>query len=110
MAIYKIFRAPEWDALQAAGRTAGAPIDVADGFVHLSDASQVEETARLHFAGAEGLVLAAVDEARLGDDLRWEASRGGALFPHLHRDLSVADILWSVPLPLRDGRHAFPAL
>ena len=110
MAIYKIFRAPEWDALQAAGRTAGAPIDVADGFVHLSDASQVEETARLHFAGVEGLVLAAVDDGRLGPDLRWEASRGGAPFPHLYRDLRLDDVLWSAPLPLRDGRHALPPL
>lgn len=110
MAIYKILRGSEWDALQAAGRTAGAPIDVADGFVHLSTAEQVEETAARHFAGQAGLILAAMDEAQLGDTLRWEVSRGGASFPHLYRDLLMTDVLWSAPLPWQDERHVFPPL
>lgn len=110
MAIYKIFRGPEWESFEAAGRTAGAPIDLQDGYVHLSTATQVEETAARHFAGAEGLVLVAVDEGRLGGDLRWEPSRGGALFPHLYRELRMEDVLWSVPLPLEGGRHGFPPL
>jgi uncharacterized protein (DUF952 family) len=110
MAIYKIFRAPEWEAMQAAGRTAGAPIDLQDGFVHLSTAAQVEETAARHFAGLEGLVLVAVDEARLAPELRWEPSRGGDLFPHLYRELRMDDVLWAAPLPLESGRHAFPPL
>ncbi len=110
MAIYKIFRAPEWEAMQAAGRTAGAPIDLQDGFVHLSTAAQVEETAARHFAGLDGLVLVAVDEARLAPELRWEPSRGGDLFPHLYRELRMDDVLWAAPLPLESGRHAFPPL
>jgi len=108
MAVYKILRAPEWEALVARGRIAGAPIDLADGFVHLSSAAQVEETAARHFAGRADLVLVALDEARLGEALLWEVSRGGALFPHLHRDLAMTDVLWSRPMPLVDGRHAIP--
>lgn len=110
MAIYKIFRAPEWQAFEAAGRTDGAPVDLRDGFVHLSTASQVEETAARHFAGEENLVLVAMDEARLVPELAWAPSRGGALFPHLHRELRAEDVLWSVPLPWEDGRHRFPTL
>lgn len=110
MAVYKILRAPEWEAFRAAGRSAGAPVDLKDGFVHLSTAAQVEETARRHFAGEGDLVLVAVDEARLAPELAWEPSRGGDLFPHLYRELRAADLLWSAPLPLEDGRHRFPAL
>lgn len=109
MRIYKIFRAPEWAELQTEGRTAGAPVDLADGFIHFSTAAQAPETAAKHFAGAEGLVLAAVDAGALGDDLRWEPSRGGALFPHLYRELRLDEVLWTRPLPLgADGAHAFP--
>ena len=110
MAVFKIFRAAEWEAFQAAGRSAGAPIDLRDGFVHLSTAAQVEETAARHFAGEAGLVLLAVDEVRLVPELRWESSRGGALFPHLYRELRAEDVLWSAPLPLDGGRHRFPPL
>lgn len=110
MAIYKIFRAAEWAAMQTAGRTAGAPVDLSDGFVHLSTAAQVEETAARHFAGEEDLVLLAVDEARLAPALRWEPSRGGDLFPHLYRELRMEDLLWSAALPLEGGRHRFPPL
>jgi uncharacterized protein (DUF952 family) len=109
MLIYKIFRAPEWAAFAAAGTTSGAPVDLADGFIHFSTAAQAGETAARHFAGASGLVLAAVEADRLGNDLRWEPSRGGALFPHLYRDLATADVVWSRPLPLGpDGGHVFP--
>jgi uncharacterized protein (DUF952 family) len=108
MPVFKLFRAPEWQAFEAEGRSAGAPIDLRDGFVHLSTAAQVEETARLHFAGVEGLMLVALDEARLGPDLRCEPSRGGDVFPHLFRELRASDVLWSAPLPLEDGRHVFP--
>lgn len=107
MAVFKILRAPEWDALAAAGATRGAPIDLRDGFVHLSSREQVEDTARLHFAGEGDLVLVAVDEDRLGADLRWEASRGGDLFPHLFRELRITDVLWHRPLPWRRGVHDF---
>jgi uncharacterized protein (DUF952 family) len=106
--IYKIFRRDEWLAFFAAGVTAGAPVDLADGFIHFSGADQVRETARRHFAGTPGLVLAACDPAGPGDALRWEASRGGALFPHLYRPLRLEDVIWAQPLPLRGGTHVFP--
>ena len=111
MHIYKIFRAAEWQALVTAGETAGAPVDLADGYIHFSTAAQAAETAAKHFAGADGLVLAAVDADALGDAQRWEPSRGGALFPHLYRPLRLADVAWHAPLPLGpDGAHTFPPL
>jgi len=109
MLIYKIFRAAEWADFEAAGHTAGAPIDIADGFIHFSTAPQAAETAARHFAGEDGLILVAVDVDRVGTDLRWEPSRGGALFPHLYRDLDATDVAWTRPLPLGpDGAHVFP--
>ncbi|MFV0473385.1 MAG: DUF952 domain-containing protein [Pikeienuella sp.] len=111
MLIYKIFTGPEWAALDAVGETRGAPVDLTDGFIHFSTAAQVRETAAKHFAGAAGLVLAAVEAGDLGEALKWEPSRGGALFPHLHGPLSRAAVIWSAPLPLGpDGAHLFPAL
>ena len=108
MLIYKIFRAAEWQALEAAGETEGAPVDLADGFIHFSTATQAAETAAKHFAGAEGLILAAVEADALGDALKWEVSRGGADFPHLYRRLKLSDVAWHAPLPLIDGAHVFP--
>ncbi len=109
MMIFKIFRSDEWSDLRAKGATAGAPIDVSDGYVHFSTATQAAETAAKHFAGADGLMLLAVDADRLGDDLKWEISRGDQLFPHLYRDLRLEDVVWAQPLPLKDGVHQFPA-
>jgi len=94
MLIYKIFRAGEWAALVEAGETAGAPVDLADGYIHFSTAEQLPATAVKHFAGARGLVLAAVDAGRLGAALRWEPARRGALFPHLYRPLAFGEIVW----------------
>lgn len=108
MLIYKIFRAPEWATLEARGETAGAPVDLADGFIHFSTAEQAAETAAKHFAGVEGLVLAACEAEALGGALRWEPSRGGALFPHLYRTLRREDVVWHAPLPLGPGGHVFP--
>lgn len=108
MLVYKIFRRAEWDALVAAGQTRGAPVDLADGYVHLSTAVQVAETAARHFAGESDLVLVALDPARLGPALKWEPSRGGALFPHLYRPLQRADVLWDKSLPLGAAGHIFP--
>jgi uncharacterized protein (DUF952 family) len=109
MLIYKILRAAEWSELEARGETPGAPVDVADGFVHFSTAEQLRETAAKHFSGEEGLVLLALDSAGLGAALRWEPSRGGALFPHLYGPLRRADVAWHAALPLGpDGRHVFP--
>ena len=108
--IYKIFRAEEFADFTANGETLGAPIDVADGFIHFSTGDQVEETASKHFAGEDGLKLLGLESDALGDDLRWEPSRGGALFPHLYRVLRTEDVLFAKDLPLRDGRHQFKGL
>ena len=108
MPVFKIFRRTEWDAFRAAGRTAGAPVDLADGFIHFSTAAQVAETASKHFAAESDLVLVAVDPDRLGPELRWEPSRGGQLFPHLYRDLRIDEVLWDKSLPLGSAGHIFP--
>lgn len=108
MLIYKIFRAPEWARLQADGDTAGAPVDLSDGFIHFSTAEQAPETAARHFAGADDLILAAVEADGLGDALKWEVSRGGARFPHLYRRLRLEDVAWTAPLALDNGTHVFP--
>lgn len=108
MLIFKIFRRPEWDAFRDAGRTAGAPVDLADGFIHFSTATQVGETAARHFATESDLVLVAVSDEALGEALKWEPSRGGALFPHLYRELTLADVVWDKSLPLGATGHIFP--
>ncbi|MCP5036239.1 MAG: DUF952 domain-containing protein [Rhodobacteraceae bacterium] len=108
MLIYKIFRVPEWADLQKAGQTKGAPIDVADGFIHFSTAAQVAETAARHFAGAEDLVLSAVDTKALGPDLRWEPSRGGQDFPHLYNTLHLSQVVWTKSYRCVDGIHILP--
>jgi uncharacterized protein (DUF952 family) len=109
MTIYKICSAAEWAVAEAAGAYRGSAVDHQDGFIHFSTAEQAEETASRHFAGQDGLVLVAVDPATLGDALRWEPSRGGALFPHLHAPLPLAAVQGVAPLPLVDGRHVFPS-
>lgn len=108
MLIFKIFRRPEWDAFRAAGSTDGAPVDLADGFIHFSTSAQVAETAAKHFATESNLVLVALDPDKLGSELKWEPSRGGALFPHLYRPLSLAEVVWDKSLPLGATGHIFP--
>ncbi|MBU2961749.1 DUF952 domain-containing protein [Citreicella sp. C3M06] len=108
MLIYKILRSGEWADLQATGETAGAPIDVADGYVHFSTLEQVRETVSKHFEGVDGLYVLAFETETLGEALRWEPSRGGALFPHLYAPMRLADVRWSRPLPLGLGGHMFP--
>ena len=108
MLIFKILRRPEWDAFRAAGRTAGAPVDLADGFIHFSTAAQVAETAARHFAEESDLVLLAIEADALGEALKWEPSRGGALFPHLYRELRMEDVVWDKSLPLGATGHIFP--
>ncbi|EAQ15021.1 MULTISPECIES: DUF952 domain-containing protein [Maritimibacter] len=109
MLIYKIFRADEWQSYQDAGETDGAPIDVTDGYIHFSTADQVAETAAKHFANEDGLMIVAFDTEALGDTLRWEPSRGGALFPHLYRKLDATDVVWAKPYPLGETGHELPA-
>ncbi|WFP62937.1 MULTISPECIES: DUF952 domain-containing protein [unclassified Mesorhizobium] len=109
--IYKIAPEALWREAERNGRFAGAPIDIADGFIHFSTAAQVSETAAKHFAGQTDLLLIAVDGARLGEALKYEVSRGGALFPHLYAPLDLDAVLWVKPLPLgADGSHRFPTL
>jgi uncharacterized protein (DUF952 family) len=108
MLVFKIMRDAEWRAFAASGETAGAPVDLADGFIHLSAGHQLPETARRHFAGEDGLWLIAVEADGLGEALRWEPSRGGELFPHLYRPLRRADVLAACPLPLEPDGHRFP--
>ena len=110
MPVYKILRPGEWEALLAAGETPGAPVDVADGYVHLSTAAQLPETIARHFAGEDGLTLLALDDDALGDALRWEPSRGGALFPHLYAPLRLTDLAWHAPLPPGPDGHRNPPL
>ncbi|OYX41368.1 MAG: hypothetical protein B7Z02_15835 [Rhodobacterales bacterium 32-67-9] len=108
MLVFKILRRPEWDAFRAAGETAGAPVDLADGFIHFSTAAQLAETAAKHFATESDLVLVAFDAGALGPALKWEPSRGGALFPHLYRRLVLAEVVWDKSLPLGATGHIFP--
>jgi uncharacterized protein (DUF952 family) len=111
MLVYKIVAAEEWTKAEAAGIFEGAPIDRADGFIHFSTAEQAPETAAKWFVGRGGLTLAAIDAEALGANLRWEPSRGGALFPHLYGALPMSAVVWSRPLPLGpDGRHVFGSL
>ena len=109
--IYKILPDSQWRAAERAGVFRGSPIDIRDGFIHFSTAAQVVETAAKHFAGQRDLLLLHVDADRLGDRLRWEPSRGGALFPHLYGELALAAVIRVDPLPLgAGGDHKFPPL
>ncbi len=108
--IYKISPAEAWRAAAAAGVFTGAPVDIADGFIHFSAAHQVRETAARHFSGQADLVLAAIDAEALGGSLVWETSRGGDRFPHLYGPLPMDAVRAAAPLPLgADGRHVFGA-
>ncbi len=109
--IYKIAPAPLWQAAERSGVFKGAPIDEADGFIHFSAGDQVVETAAKHFAGQDNLVLVAIDAEALGDNLKWEPSRGGALFPHLYGPMPLSAVVWKKPLKLdASGAHLFPDL
>jgi uncharacterized protein (DUF952 family) len=90
---YKILTAAQWAQFQADGVFHGAPVDLDDGYIHLSAADQLQGTLHKHFAGQSGLVIAEVDLAALGDAVKWEVSRGGALFPHVYGPLPMAALL-----------------
>lgn len=109
--IYKITPAALWQEAVAKGEFTGAPIDLADGYIHFSDAVQARKTAELYFSGQADLLLVALEADDFGDAMKWEASRGGALFPHLYGTFTPAQALWVKPLPLNaDGSHTFPEL
>jgi uncharacterized protein (DUF952 family) len=106
--LYKLCRRAEWLEATQTGIYRGSEADRRDGFIHLSTGEQVEETASRHFAGEEDLLLIAFDAHDLQDALRWEPSRGGALFPHHYGSLRTARAAWAVPLPWNGARHHFP--
>src|ERR1700731_4630437 len=109
--IYHMCPAEAWAAAVREGEYRGGADDLRDGFIHFSTADQVAESARRHRAGQAGLVLIVVESARLGARLKWEKSRGGALFPHLYGPLAPAEAASVPPLPLGpDGQHVFPPL
>jgi uncharacterized protein (DUF952 family) len=109
--VYKICPATHWRVAARDGIFRGSEVDLRDGFIHFSSVEQVAETAAKHFAGARDLVLLRVDATRLGDRLKWEPSRGGALFPHLYGDLDLKAVTKVDSLPLGpDGCHKFPSL
>ena len=112
-AVFKILPAENWHAACVAGVFTGSGIDLEDGYIHFSTASQVAETAALHFRHQQGLMLLEIAVARLacsGLQLVWEESRGGALFPHLYANLPVETVVAATPMPLdQDGIPIIPA-
>jgi len=107
--IYKIIRRAAWADAEAAGVFRGAEIDLSDGYIHFSTADQAIETAAKHFAGQDDLLLVAVNGQTLERNIKWEPSRGGALFPHLYGSMPINAVVWVKPLPLGgDGTHIFP--
>ena len=109
--LYKICPAALWREAERAGVFHGSEVDRRDNFIHFSTAAQVAETAARHFAGQSGLLLISVDASMLGSALKWEPSRGGAMFPHLYGPLALEAVKHVDPLPLGpDGGHVFPPL
>lgn len=108
--VFKVCDEAAWAEAKQKGRFEGAPVDLADGYIHFSTATQLAETLAKHFAGQENLVLVAVRTENLGPALRWEPSRGGDLFPHLYEDLQMHHVAWEEPLVLENGRHTLPDL
>ncbi len=90
---FKILTAEQWTQFEADQVFQGAPVDLTDGYIHMSTADQLEETIDKHFAGQTGLVIAEIDLNSLGDALKWEVSRGGALFPHLYSPLAMMSVV-----------------
>ena len=106
--VYKIEDKSKWDEALANGVYKGAPIDLADGFIHFSTARQLRETAARHFGGRQGLIVAGIDTRLLGPQLKWEVSRGGALFPHLYTVLDMKAVVRTYDLVLdENGNHVF---
>lgn len=107
---YKVLTRDQWDRFRADTVFHGAPVDLADGYIHLSTRAQTAGTVAKHYAGQDDLVLAMVDLAALGSTVKWEVSRGGALFPHVYGPLPLSAVTTSARLRLDEtGRHVFPA-
>ncbi len=90
---FKILTADQWAAFEADGVFTGAPVDLADGYIHMSTIDQLDETIAKHFAGQSNLTIAEVDLGSLGDTVRWEESRGNQLFPHIYGVLPMSAVL-----------------
>jgi uncharacterized protein (DUF952 family) len=109
--IYKICAQALWREAQHQGQFHGAPVDLRDGYIHFSTAAQLRETLARHFAGVSDLMLIAVEADALDGALKWEASRGGDLFPHLYAPLPLEAVRWARALPDEvDGRRLVPEL
>jgi uncharacterized protein (DUF952 family) len=107
--VYKICERASWEEWERSGILPGSGADVRDGFIHLSTAAQVRDTAARYFAETADLMLIAIDAAALKGALKWEASRGGDLFPHFYGALPLTAVIWAEPLPPgADRRHLFP--
>ena len=107
---YKVLTAEQFDQFKADGLFKGAPVDLADGYIHMSTREQAADTVAKHFAGQDRLVMLMIDLAPLGDAVKWEVSRGGALFPHLYGELPMSAVAGKVVLRIGDdGLHQFPA-
>ncbi|QNA83682.1 DUF952 domain-containing protein [Sphingomonas sp. So64.6b] len=99
---YKVLTSEQMAALERDGTFAGAPVDLADGYIHLSTCEQLTETVDKHFAGQTGLHVAAVDLGSFGASLKWEESRGGQLFPHIYGPLLLETVFAYGPLERND--------
>ena len=108
MLIFKIFLPNEWQDFAKVGRTKGAPVDISDGYIHFSTATQVRETVTKHFLSHDELVVAAFKTDTFSTDLKWEPSRGGQDFPHLYRVLLMAEVEWHRVIKKGNGRHYLP--
>jgi uncharacterized protein (DUF952 family) len=107
--VYKILSGLDLAQARRIGRYTGSADDLRDGFIHLSAAHQLDGTLAKHYAGQSGLFLLAIDADKLGRDLRWETSRGGALFPHLYAPLPLNAVFWAAPIELdAERRHVLP--
>jgi uncharacterized protein (DUF952 family) len=107
---FKLLRPEEWSEWRDSGIFAGSPVDLADGYIHLSAREQVRETAAKWFADVDPTILVMIDLPSLGDTIRWEPSRGGALFPHVYGSIPASAIAGNSKLRLgSDGSHVFPA-
>jgi uncharacterized protein (DUF952 family) len=102
--VYKVVSQAEWTQAKRDGVFRGAEIDRRDGYIHLSTGEQVEKTVSLYFAERDDLILAALDADKLGAALKWEPSRGGALFPHLYATLPLDLVVWSKSFSSRDDQ------
>ncbi len=107
--ILKIVPKSLWAEAEQSGTFIGAPVDQSDGFIHFSTPEQAIETAAKHFVSQDDLLIISFDAETMGDAMKWEVSRGGALFPHLYRSLDVSEALLVQALPLSsEGNHIFP--